>query len=84
MVETYIKYIDHSIGSAFKDLYIVPDYQREYVWEEEQGEQLLEDLLDAYNNDNKMYSTELPALLLPMWVPPTSPMQLFPAAWSGM
>ena len=53
MAETYIKYNDHSIGSAFKDLYIVPDYQREYVWEDEQVEQLLEDLLDAYNSDNK-------------------------------
>lgn len=53
MADTYIKYNDHSIGSAFKDLYIVPDYQREYVWEEEQVEQLLDDLLDAYNADSK-------------------------------
>lgn len=53
MADTYIKYNDHSIGSAFKDLYVVPDYQREYVWEEEQVEQLLMDLLDAYSSDNK-------------------------------
>lgn len=31
MADTYIKYNDHSINSAFKDHYIVPDYQREYV-----------------------------------------------------
>ena len=53
MAETYIKYNDHSISSAFKDHYIVPDYQREYVWNDEQVEQLLADLLDAYNADNK-------------------------------
>ena len=53
MADTYIKYNDHSIGSTFKDLYVVPDYQREYVWEEEQVEQLLTDLLDAYSSDNK-------------------------------
>ena len=53
MAETYIKYNDHSIGSAFKDLYVVPDYQRAYVWEEDQVEQLMADLLDAYNGDNK-------------------------------
>lgn len=53
MAETYIKYNDHSISSAFKDHYVVPDYQREYVWNDEQVEQLLFDLLDAYNTDNK-------------------------------
>ena len=30
MADTYINYIDRSIASAFTDLYIVPDYQREY------------------------------------------------------
>ena len=53
MADTYIKYNDHSISSAFKDHYIVPDYQREYVWTDEQVEQLMADLLDAYNADNK-------------------------------
>lgn len=53
MADTYIKYNDHSISSAFKDHYIVPDYQREYVWTDEQVEQLMADLLDAYNTDNK-------------------------------
>ena len=53
MADTHIKYNDHSISSAFKDHYIVPDYQREYVWNDEQVEQLLTDLLDAYHTDNK-------------------------------
>ena len=53
MADTYIKYNDHSINSAFKDHYIVPDYQREYVWKDEQVEQLLSDLMDAYIADNK-------------------------------
>lgn len=53
MADTYIKYNDHSISSAFKDHYIVPDYQREYVWNDEQVEQLLFDLIDAYNTDYK-------------------------------
>ena len=53
MSDTHIKYNDHSINSAFKNHYIVPDYQREYVWKDEQVEQLLADLLDAYNTDSQ-------------------------------
>ena len=53
MTDTHIKYNDHSISSAFMDHYIVPDYQREYVWNDEQVEQLLVDLLDAYNSDSR-------------------------------
>ena len=53
MADTHIKYNDHSINFAFKNHYIVPDYQREYVWKDEQVEQLLADLLDAYNTDSQ-------------------------------
>ena len=53
MADTHIKYNDHSINSAFKNHYIVPDYQREYVWKDEQVKQLLADLLDAYNTDSQ-------------------------------
>jgi uncharacterized protein with ParB-like and HNH nuclease domain len=53
MADTNIKYSDHSISSAFKDHYIVPDYQREYVWTNDQVEQLLSDLLEAFEEDNK-------------------------------
>lgn len=53
MPDINIKYNDHSIASAFNDHFIVPDYQREYVWKDEQVEQLLADLLEAYEVDNK-------------------------------
>ncbi len=53
MADTNIKYSDHSISSAFKDHYIVPDYQREYVWTNDQVEQLLSDLLEPFEEDNK-------------------------------
>ncbi len=35
---------DVSVGKVFGDFYAVPDYQREYVWEAEQVEQLLTDI----------------------------------------
>lgn len=35
---------DVSVGKIFGDFYAVPDYQREYVWEAEQVEQLLSDI----------------------------------------
>ena len=35
---------DSSVASLFQSFYAVPDYQREYVWETEQVEQLLTDL----------------------------------------
>ncbi len=45
----------YSIVDAFKEcFYIVPDYQREYVWCEKQVTQLLEDIdeqLDASDSD---------------------------------
>lgn len=42
-----------TIDSCFKNHYIVPDYQREYVWNEKHIEQLLTDLMDAYNINSK-------------------------------
>ncbi len=53
MTDTYIQYNDLSIDSAFKDHYVVPDYQREYVWSGKQVEQLLDDLVEAYDADSK-------------------------------
>ena len=35
---------DLTISKVFSDFYAVPDYQREYVWEEDQVQQLLEDI----------------------------------------
>lgn len=37
---------DIPIAEVFKDFYRVPDYQREYVWQSEQVEQLLTDVLN--------------------------------------
>ena len=33
---------DINVASVFQDFYVVPDYQREYVWGSEEVEQLLE------------------------------------------
>lgn len=47
----------YGIEKAFKDnFYLVPDYQREYVWQETQVIQLLEDIKSEYeNNKNSEY-----------------------------
>lgn len=42
---------DLSIGSLFKDFFSVPDFQREYVWEREQVEKLLQDLYDEFYDE---------------------------------
>lgn len=44
MSEQTILSQDINIENVFKDFYMVPDYQREYVWETEQVEQLLNDI----------------------------------------
>jgi hypothetical protein len=43
----------YSIGDAFRDcFYIVPDYQREYVWTDKEVQQLLEDVNDQIDAGN--------------------------------
>jgi uncharacterized protein with ParB-like and HNH nuclease domain len=45
-----------SLEKCFKNFYTVPDYQREYVWEERQVNQLLSDVFDEFDsNHNKEY-----------------------------
>lgn len=39
---------DLSIGKLFNDFYVVPSYQREYVWEEEQVTDFLKDIYDEF------------------------------------
>ena len=39
-----IQFTNLTLDSAFQKFYTVPDYQREYVWKEEQVEQLLADI----------------------------------------
>jgi len=41
---------DTSVGGLFDDYYVVPDYQREYVWESAQVDQLLEDIWDEFSD----------------------------------
>ncbi|MGI0482073.1 DUF262 domain-containing protein [Geminocystis sp. CENA526] len=36
-----------SLADIFKDFYIVPDFQREYVWQKDQVQKLLEDLYEG-------------------------------------
>ena len=56
MGQTNIRYTDESLNTAFSAFYVIPEYQREYVWEKTQVKQLMEDLLDAYTSDkNKAY-----------------------------
>ncbi len=42
-----------SLGQLFQSFYIVPDWQREYVWTEQEVEQLLEDLLNALYDERR-------------------------------
>jgi len=45
---------DLCLGDVYKDFYLVPDFQREYVWETEHVEKLLADVVDAlYDYDNR-------------------------------
>lgn len=43
---------DLSIEDLFKDFYTVPDFQREFVWEREQIEKLLQDIQDEFFDEN--------------------------------
>jgi hypothetical protein len=42
---------DLSVGSLFKDFFSVPDFQREYVWQRDQVEKLLQDLYDEFYDE---------------------------------
>jgi hypothetical protein len=46
---------DLPVAQLFSDFYVVPDYQREYVWGEEEVDRLLSDIYDEYdpNADNE-------------------------------
>jgi uncharacterized protein with ParB-like and HNH nuclease domain len=53
-----IKSLDLSVEELFNDFYIVPSYQREYVWEREEVEQLLHDIYDAFPMDREMLQSD--------------------------
>lgn len=40
---------DLSLEGVFKDFYVVPDYQREYVWEKKEVRQLLDDVYREFS-----------------------------------
>ncbi|MBT7615672.1 MAG: DUF262 domain-containing protein, partial [Calditrichaeota bacterium] len=42
---------DLSIESLYKDFYTVPDFQREYVWQRNQVEKLLQDVHDEFYDE---------------------------------
>lgn len=42
---------DLSIEDLYKDFYTVPDFQREFVWEDAQVERLLQDVEDEFYNE---------------------------------
>ena len=53
-IQIQFEYLD--LENCFKNFYVVPDYQREYVWEERQVTQLLSDVFEEFeNNHNKEY-----------------------------
>lgn len=43
---------DLTLAELFKDFYSVPDFQREYVWEETHVEKLLQDVHDEFYDEN--------------------------------
>jgi uncharacterized protein with ParB-like and HNH nuclease domain len=53
-IQIQFNYLD--IENCFKNFYVVPEYQREYVWEETHINQLLEDIYEEFDcNLNKEY-----------------------------
>jgi len=48
-----IESLDLSLGKIFSDFYVVPSYQREYVWKDKQVEQLMRDIHDAFPEDDQ-------------------------------
>lgn len=48
-----IKYNGYTVEDAFKHcFYVVPDYQREYIWKEKQVNQLLEDINEEFDSNS--------------------------------
>ena len=46
---------DPTISEILKDFYTVPDFQREYVWDQSNVEKLMQDILDEfYDEDGKL------------------------------
>ncbi|SIT13693.1 Uncharacterized conserved protein, contains ParB-like and HNH nuclease domains [Chryseobacterium ureilyticum] len=53
-IQIQFNYLD--VENCFKNFYVVPEYQREYVWTEIQINQLLDDIFEEFDfNPNKEY-----------------------------
>lgn len=50
-MDTKIIFHDCEIQKLLQSFYLIPDYQREYVWEEKQVTQLLNDIFDQFSNN---------------------------------
>lgn len=55
---------DMTIDQIFKDFYSVPDFQREYVWEREHVEKLLQDVFDEFYDEEGRLIQENPEYFL--------------------
>ena len=49
---------DVSLNELFYDFYVVPSYQREYVWETEEVERLLQDINTDYSSNEPEADSE--------------------------
>lgn len=49
---------DLTLSDVFNDFYVVPDYQREYVWKTEHVERLLEDIYYEFSADKDSMNSE--------------------------
>ena len=47
-----IESADLTLAQVYKDFYTVPDFQREFVWQPENVERLLQDVLDEFYNED--------------------------------
>ncbi len=54
-----IESTDLTVANLLKDFYTVPDFQREYVWQPDNVEQLLQDVLDEFFDEGGRYYQRL-------------------------
>ncbi len=58
MSEQHIQSQDISVADVFQSFYVVPDYQREYVWGAEEVEQLLTDIYGEISGSDPVKAPE--------------------------
>jgi uncharacterized protein with ParB-like and HNH nuclease domain len=56
--QSWIEAGDQNVAKLYDDyLYEIPNYQRPFSWEDEQFDQLIDDLLDAYDRNREEYGS---------------------------